>query len=165
MPTTTFTHTRTKTAVYLAEVVMGSIADILNELRIDVTALFRDWAQDESAIKAWIDEGSLEMAILECHQPNGTVAPIVEFPIAYQAGGTGDARFTAARAALARYRAKLDRVPPGTRFAIICSFNGPRSDQPGWGPTTRASTSGMRSLQFGTLASAPGASVSMRYLR
>ncbi len=165
MPTSTVTYTRTKTAVFITDVVMGAIADILSELRIDVTALYRDWKQDEAAIAAWIDEGTLRQVILECHQPNGSVSPIIEFPLVYQASGAGDAKFTADRAALARYRAKLDRVPTGTRFALICSFLKAHSDQPGWAATTRASTEGMSSLRFGTLASAPNASLSMRYLR
>jgi len=165
MPTSTITYTRTKTAVYLTEVVMGTIADILADLRMDVTALYRDWKQDEAAIQAWIHETSLKQVTLECHQPNGRVSPIIEFPLVYNVSGVGDARFTADRAALARYRAKLDRVPPGTTFALLCSFDKPHSEQPGWGPATRASISGMSSLTFGTLASAPNASVSMRYLR
>lgn len=163
--TSVSTHTRTKTATYLAEVVMGTIADVLSELKIDVTALFRDWKQDEAAILAWIDEGSLAQVILECRHPNGSVSPILEFPLAYRSSGEGDAAFTADRASLARYRAKLQRVPPGTTFSILCSFNGAHSDQPGWGPAARTSTEGRASFAFGTLASAPHASLSMRYVQ
>jgi hypothetical protein len=163
--TSTVTVTQTQTAVYLTDVVMGAIADILADLRIDVTALYRDWAQDEAAITAWIMEGALREVILECHQPNGAVRPILEFPVTYNATGTGDAAFTAHRAALARYRAKLERVPPGTVFALICTFSKDHSAQPGWGPTARASTAGLQSLGFGTLGSAPHASVGLRYLR
>jgi hypothetical protein len=162
--TSTSTFTRTHTAVYLTEVVMGTIADILADLRIDLTRFYRDWKQDEAAIAAWIAEGSLKEVVLECHQPNGTVSPVIEFPVSYRADGLGDAKFTAARAALARYRAKLDRVPAGTVFALVCTFNGPHSSQAGWGPANRASTDHLRSLRFGTLASAPHASVDMRYL-
>lgn len=92
--TSTTTYTRTNTAVYLTDVVMGAIADILGQLRIDLTTLYRDWKQDEAAIKAWIEEGSLKEVVLQCHQPNGTVAPIIEFPVSYQASGVGDASFT-----------------------------------------------------------------------
>jgi hypothetical protein len=162
--TSTTTHTRTETAVYLTDVVMGTIADILSDLRVDLTSLYRDWKQDEAAIAAWVKEGSLDRVVLEFHQPNGTVSPVVEFPFVYRTSGVGDAGFTADRAAFARYRAKLDRVPAGTTFCLICSFNGPHSDQPGWGPATRASTDGLRSLRFGTLGGAPHASVGMRYL-
>lgn len=144
---------------------MGTIADILADLRIDLTRLYRDWTQDESAIATWIEEGSLQEVVLECHQPNGTVTPVLEFPVAYLNSGVGDAAFTSDRAALARYRAKLDRVPAGTTFTLLCSFSGPHSDQPGWGPGTRASVAGLRSSRFGTLGSAPHASVGMRYLR
>jgi hypothetical protein len=143
---------------------MGTIADILADLGIDLTRLYRDWKQDESAIAAWIEEESLEQVVLECHQPGGTVSPIIEFPVAYQASGVGNATFTADRAALARYRTKLDRVPAGTGFSLICTFRKARTPQPGWGPASRASTGGLDSLRFGTLGGAPHASVGMRYL-
>lgn len=162
--TSTNTFTRTNTAVYLTDVVMGAIADILGELRIDLTTLYRDWKQDEAAIKAWIEEGSLKEVILQCQQPDGTAAPIVEFPVNYQTSGVAEASFTADRASLARYRAKLSSVPPGTTYSIVCTFRSARTPMPGWGPTTRASTSGLQSARFGTLGSAPHASVDMRYL-
>ena len=162
--TSVSTYTRTKTAVYLTDVVMGTIADILADLKIDVTVLYRDWKQDEAAIAAWIEEESLQQVVLECHQPNGTVAPIIEFPVAYKSSGEGDSTFTADRAALARYRAKLERVSVGTTYGLICTFRKARTPQPGWGPGNRASTDGLKSLKFGTLASAPHAALSMRYL-
>ena len=165
MSTFTTTTTRTHTATWLADVILGTVADILADLGLDLTRLYRDWEQDESAIKAWLLEQSLAMVVLECNQPSGTVAPIVEFPVRYQAGGEGDAQFTAHRASLARFRAKLERVPGGTRYGLICTFNGPHSDQPGWGPAKRASTDGIRSMSLGTIATAPDATASMRYLR
>lgn len=158
--TTTIVHT----ATWLAEIVLGTIADILADLGIDLTSLYRDWDQDEAAIRNWIQERSLAMVTLECHQPGGKVAPVVEFPVRYAPGGVGDAEFTAQRAALARFRAKVDRVPLGTTYSLFCSFNGPHSSQPGWGPGTRASTAGLRPLSMGTIATAPHASASMRYL-
>jgi hypothetical protein len=163
--TWTSTTTRTKTAVYLTEVVMGTIADILADLGIDLTRLYKDWNQDEAAIAAWVAEQSLEQVVLECHQPDGIVSPVIEFPIVYRPGGEGDRAFTTSRAAFARYRAKLDRVPPGTWFQLFCTFRTAHSPQLGWGPGTRASTAGLRSMSFGTIASAPEAAASMRYLR
>jgi hypothetical protein len=162
--TSTSTYTRTNTAVYLTDVVMGAIADILGQLRIDLTSLYRDWSQDEAAIKTWIEEESLKEVVLQCHQPSGTIAPIIEFPVSYQASGIGNASFTADRASLARYRAKLSTVPAGTTYSIICTFRGPHTTMPGWTPTTRASTNGLQSMRFGTLGSTPHASVDMRYL-
>jgi hypothetical protein len=163
--TTTTTTTIVHTATWLAEVVLGTIADILADLGIDLTRFYRDWEQDESAIRKWLEERSLAIVVLECHQPGGTVAPVVEFPVRYRAGGEGDAEFTAHRAALARFRAKLDRVPLGTTYTLFCNFNGPHSDQPGWGPGTRASTAGLRPLSVRSIATAPHAAADMRYLR
>jgi hypothetical protein len=144
---------------------MGSIADILGDLGIDLTRLYRDWTQDEKAISAWIDEGSLEMVVLECQRPDGRVNPIFEFPVSYDVAGRGDVQFVESRAALARYRTKLARVPTGTTFRLFCAFNGQRTPQDGWGPGNRASTDGLTSMSFGTLAEGPHAKASLRYLR
>ena len=156
--------TKVHTAVHLTEVILGTISDILAELRIVTSGFARDWENNESAIKAWIMEGSLDQVVLECHHPSGAVAPVIEFPVAYAASGVGDAEFTASRARFARFRAKLDRVPAGTVYRLFCTFNGPRTSQPGWSPGTRASTDGLRGITFGTLGRAPDGSVSMRYL-
>jgi Bacterial HORMA domain 2 len=161
--TATTTYTRTHTATHLADVIMGSIADILGTLGIDPTRLFADWDTDQGAIAAWITEGSLACVAIECHQPGGTVDPILEFPVSYTGTGEGDRKFTADRAALARYLAKLNRVPGGTTYRLFCSYNGDHSIQPGWSPATRASTAGMRSYSFGTLAAAPQATARLRY--
>jgi len=144
---------------------MGSIADILGALGIDLTRLYRDWTQDEQAISAWIDEGSLKTVVLECHRPDGDVKPIFEFPVSYEASGHADIQFVESRAALARYRTKLASVPASTTFHLICAYNGPCSDQPGWGPGRRASTEGLTPMNFGTLAQGPHASAGLRYLR
>lgn len=163
--TSVSTYTKTQTATYLTEVVMGTIASILADLRIDITVLYKDWKQDETAIAAWIEEGSLQQVVLECSQPNGVISPIFEFPVTYTLSGKGDATFTADRAALARYLAKLERVPAGTTFRLICTFRKEHSAQVGWGSTNRASTDGLKSLTYGTLSSAPHAVLAMRYLR
>jgi Bacterial HORMA domain 2 len=158
------TFTRTHTATYLTEVILGTISDILAHLGITTSQFTRDWDTNETAINAWIAEGSLEQVILECHQPSGTVDPAIEFPVTYTAAGTADAQFTASRARLARFLAKLNTVPAGTTYQLFCTFTGPHTPQPGWGPGTRASTDGLRSTTFGTLGRAPYGSAGMRYL-
>lgn len=162
--THTYSYTRTHTATHLTDVILGAIADILGDLRVNVERLERDWVQNENAIKAWIEEGVLDTVVLECHQPSGTVAPVMEFPVSYSTSGAGDPEFTASRARLARFRAKLDRVPAGTSYRLFCTFIGPYSTQIGWGPGHRASTDGLRGITFGTVGSAPHASAGMRYL-
>jgi hypothetical protein len=166
VPTATATtaHTRTHTATYLADLVLGTIGDLLADLGIDATRLYRDWNQDEAAIKKWIEEESLAMVVLECVQPSGKVSPVVEFPVSYTAIGLGDAAFTAQRAKLARYRAKLESVPSGSTFRLFCTYRKDHSSMPGWYPGSRASTEGLRARNFGVLGSAPHASASMRVL-
>jgi hypothetical protein len=156
-------YTRTHTATHLADVILGSIADILGTLGIDATRVFADWDRDQRAISAWIEEGSLASVALECHQPGGTVAPVFEFPVSYVGTGEGDRKFTADRASLARYLSKLQTVQTGTVYRLFCSYNGSHSDQAGWGPGTRASLAGTRSYSFGTLAAGPQASAGLRY--
>ena len=163
--TSVSTFTLTHTATHLVDVILGSIVDILATLGIDPTQLFADWSTDQSAISAWITESSLKCVVLECHQPNGAVNPIFEFPVTYTSSGTGNRKFTADRAALARYLAKLQHVPQGTTYRLFCSFNGQHSKQPGWSPGNRASLEGMRSSSFGTLAAGPHAGAGIRYYR
>jgi hypothetical protein len=160
----TVTFTKVQTATYLTDVILGTIGDILADLGISTTRFATDWEMNEKAINTWIAEGSLEQVILECHQPSGTVSPVIEFPVTYTAGGTGNAEFTASRARLARFRAKLNRVPAGTAYRLFCTFTGPHTPQTGWGPGSRASTDGLSSTTFGTLGRAPHGSASMRYL-
>ena len=163
--TSTTTVTRTHTATHLAKVILTSVAGILAELSIDRTQLFGHWPCAHHAISNWIEEGSLECVVLECHQPGGAVSPILEFPVSYGSSGVGDRKFTFDRASLARYLAKLHSVPDGTSFRLLCTFNGHRSQQPGWGPAIRTSVSVMRAHSFGRLATAPHASANLRYLR
>ena len=108
--------------------------------------------------------GIVGQVILECRQPSGTVDPGDRVPCHLPATGTADTEFTASRARLARFLAKLDRVPAGTTCELLCAFNGPHSAQPGWGTGARASTDGLQGITFGTLGRAPHASASMRYL-
>lgn len=160
------TYTRTHTATWLADLILGTVADICAALGIDTSSLYSDWVQDFAAIKAWIEEGSLALVVLECHQPGGTVSPVVEFPVVYSSDVIGDAHFTAHSASIGRFYAKLQGVPAGTTYKLFCSFAGrPHTPQPGWGAGNRASTDGLRSTSLGTIGNAPHASASMRILR
>jgi hypothetical protein len=159
------TYTRTHTATWLADLILSSIADILATLGIDTTRLYQKWGQDLSAITAWIEEGSLAMVLVECHRPDGTVSPVVEFPVVYSSEAIGNVQFTAHNASIARFRAKLESVPRGTTYRLFCTFNWTPSDQPGWSNGTRASTAGLRSSSLGTIGSGPHASAGMRYLK
>jgi hypothetical protein len=141
---------------------MGTIADVLALLGISPDGASR-WDQDQSAIAAWIEERSLEMVVLECRRPDGTVRPVFEFNVTYKS--TGEGEFENSRAAMARAHAKIGSVPSGTTYRLFCTHRTVHSPQPGWSPGTRASTDGLRSTSFGTLAEAPHASASTRYLR
>lgn len=160
--TYTYTTARVHTATHLSDVIMGALSGLILELGLDHKQLQRTWAVDQQAIKAWILEGSLNMVALECNQPSGRVAPVIEFPVSYDSAGNGDIEFTASRARLARFMNKLASVPAGTTFRLFCSFNGYHSPQPGWSTASRASTTGLSSTTFGTLATAPGATAGMR---
>ncbi len=160
--TSTSTYTYTHTATYLSDVIMGTIGDILALLGIRPDGAMR-WDQDEQAIAAWIAERSLDTVVLECQRPDGAVRPIFEFPVTYKTTGQGE--FENSRAAMARAHAKITSVPWGTTYRLFCTFRTSRTPQPGWSSGTRASTDGLRSTSFGTLADAPHASASARYLR
>ncbi len=158
-----YATTRTHTAVHLADVIMSSVGDILATLGINASSFYRDWSQDVTAISSWIAEGTLKSVALECHCPDGTVRPIFEFDVSYTSGGFGDRKFTSDNASLLRYMAKIKSVPAGTRYRLFCTFNSSwHSDQTGWSPGSRASTSGLRSRTVGTLAGGPDATATTR---
>lgn len=159
--TQTRVYTQTHTATHLADVILGSLGDLLAHLGIGTARFQRQFDQNEKAIAAWIEEGSLEEVILECHRPNGSVNPVFEFPLTY---AFGEARFVDSRAAFARYLNKIASVPSGTTYRLFCTFNGPHSDQDGWSSGTRASTEGLRSTSMGGLGEGPHARVSGRHL-
>jgi hypothetical protein len=160
--TSTTTYTYTHTATYLSDVIMGTIGDVVALLGIKPHDAAR-WDLDQLAIAAWIEERSLDMVVLECHRPGGAARPIFEFPVSYDVSGAG--QFEDSRASWARYQAKISSVPAGTSYKLVCTFRTSRTPQPGWGPGVRSSTSGLQSASFGSLAEAPHARASMRYLR
>ena len=141
---------------------MGAIGDILALLGITPDGSTR-WDQNERAIAAWIEEQSLDTVVLECHRPDGATRPIFEFPVTYDVSGVG--QFENSRASMGRYLAKISSVPSGTTYTLVCTFRTARTSQDGWGPGARASTSGLQSTSFGSLAEAPHARSSMRHLR
>ena len=159
--TSTAVHTRTQTATHLADIILGSLGDLLARLGIDPSGFQRQFDENEKAIAAWIEEGSLKEVALECHRPNGLVKPVFEFPVSYTTTGAG---FVDSRAAFARYLPKITTLPSGTTYELFCSYNGWHSDQGGWGPGTRASTAGLRSTSMGGLGEGPHARVSGRHL-
>lgn len=160
--TSTSTHTRTQTATHLSDVVMATMRDVLAHLGIDATRLLRNWDRDQKAIAAWIYEGSLKHVVLECHQPSGAVAPVLEFPVSYTSANVGDQAFVTSQARIVSYLAKIANVPAGSTYKLFCEFNGPRTPQDGWSPGTRASMNDLRGRTIGTVASAPHASTSAR---
>jgi hypothetical protein len=160
--TSTYTVTRSHTATHLSNAICGAIVEILSTLGMSASSLANRWgAVYEPAIRAWIIEGTLAAIVVQCHQPGGAVAPILEFPIEYSNDGSGS--LSHRHIALARLWAKLSPVPTGTTFKVICTYQGLPSDQHGWESTTRASTAGLVPNSLGTLAGGPHATASVRY--
>lgn len=159
--TATRTITRAHTATHLSNAIAGALAEILEHLGISARPLMTAWpATYDPAIRQWIEEGSLSQMVLECHRPNGKVEPIFEFPVEYSDDGA--AALSHRHVAQARLWVKLNRVPAGTTYKVICQHYGTPTSMPGWSDGYRASTVGLRGVTFGTLAAGPYASASIR---
>ena len=159
--TQTYTITRTHTATHLSNTIHGALAEILTHLGISARSLMDQWhATYDPAIRTWVEEKSLSQVILECHRLDGTVEPILEFPIEYHADGS--AGFSHRHEALARQWRKLNSVPIGTTWTIICQFRLIPTNMDGWSDARRSSTDELRSFTLGTLAAGPDASTSIR---
>ena len=142
---------------------MGAIADMLALLGIAAQrhrplgpGRARDRRLDRGAVR-W------STVVLECHRPDGTVRPIFEFPVTYEIAGEGAIRELAGGDG-ARPREDQPGALGHHLQARLRLPHGP-SRHNGWSPATRASTDGLRSTSFGSLAEAPHARASLRYLR
>ena len=113
----------------LADVILGSIADILGTLGIDPTRLFADWSTDQAAISNWIGEGSLKCVALECHRPerNGESDLRVPGDVHGQWAGGSEIHSRSGRA-VAKYSSEVAAgYPMEPAYRLFCSFNGPHS--------------------------------------
>ena len=161
--TSTFAYTinRTHTATHLSSAIAGALAEVLTHLGISARTLMETWDTSyDPAIRTWIEEGSLQQVVLECHRPGGSIEPIFEFPIEYE--DDGSVHFSHRHTALARLWAKLNRAPAGTTWKIICQYRSTPTKMDGWSDTYRSSTAELRSFTLGTLATGPHAAVSLR---
>jgi hypothetical protein len=160
--TSVYTFTFTQTATYLADTILGSVADIVAALGLKPVRTTERSKLDHAAVQKWIEEKSLRTLSLEFSNSSGDAVEIFEFGVTYGTSGTAD--FYSDQASLARYRVKLKTLPSGSTWRMVCYHHGSHTEMPGWSPTTGASTAGMRSTTFGTIGSAPGASSTMRHL-
>lgn len=159
----TSTNTRTQTAVFLTDTIMGSFSSFVAALGLSSAYLDGHWQTIEDGLAMWIEEGSLKQVTLE-FGPQDRPHAVFEIPVKYEWNGSGDVGFVANKARLARYLAKLESVPAGTSYRVVASHNGTYTSLPGWTSTTAADTSGMSSFGLGGLGRAPDGSVSGRYL-
>lgn len=159
--TATRTITRAHTATHLSNAMEGALVEILEHLGVSARSLMAAWAGTyDPAIRQWIEEGSLSQLVLECHRPDGEVEPIFEFPVEYSDDGA--AALSHRHVAQARLWVKLNRVPSGTAYKVVCQHQRTPTSMPGWTDGYRASTVGLRSITFGTLAAGPYATASIR---
>lgn len=156
--------TRTHTANYLSGEILGAFSDILAHLGLSGSAFGEQWPSTEAALVVWIQEGSLERVRLECVAAMGLKA-FFEVAVTYDASGTGEAQFVSQQLALARCRAKFDSMPRTSTYRLLVWTKSWRTAIAGWTETTEGSTAGLIARSFGTLASAPHASASLRYFR
>ncbi len=156
--------TRTHTANYLSGEILGAFSDILAHLGLSGSAFGEQWPSTEAALVVWIQEGSLEKVRLECMAPSGAKA-FFEVAVMYDESGIGESQFVSQQLALARCRAKFDSMPRTSTYRLLVWTKSWRTAIAGWTATTEGSTAGLIARSFGTLASAPHASASLRYFR
>ena len=164
MAVATRVSTRTHTANYLSGEILGAFSDILAHLGLSGQAFGEQWPSTEQALLVWIEEGSLESVRLECVASTGAKA-FFEVTVKYDSSGTGEWQFVSQQLALARCRVKFESMPRTSTYRLLVWTKPWRTHISGWTETTAGSTDGMVARNFGTLASAPHASTSLRYYR
>jgi len=157
--TTTRTYTTTHTATFLTDVARDGITRLLEHLGVGAGRIVTDWRSlYEPAIRAWIEERSLKAIVVECTTPAGRTTHY-EFRVDYTDGG---GTFRNRMATMVDYFAKVGKLPAGTRWRVVCRYNGWHSDQPGWSPTSLNDLSGL-AMSLGTVGRAPHANLDFTY--
>lgn len=150
--TRTTIYTSTHTATYLCDAIRANIVQLLQHLGLDGLRLSNDWDSSyASAIRAWIEEGSLKTVVLECTTPSG-ITKRFDFDVEYLDGTT--VRFRNRTQTMAGYLVKIASIPSSSTWRIVCRYHGPHSSQPGWSSTSLAAAT-TPSMSFGTVAQAP----------
>lgn len=156
--TSTHTYTRTHTATFLTDVVLSTLTQVMSHLGLNSSRLRNEWAIEYApAIRAWLAEGSLRTVVLECTTPAGRKERF-DLPVEY-IDGTGSFRDRAGR--VLRYLDKVNRLPSGSTWRIVCQYNGGHTPQPGWGSTSLDAPTGL-AMSLGTVGRAPHATVGLR---
>lgn len=163
--TTTNTRTYTHTATQLASAITSALAETLLAIGVSTARVGRV-AGYETAIRNWIEEGSLGRIRITLTSPGGVEKPAYSFEISYTAWDPNQ-EFRDQLARIRRQVAKEPRVRTGTEFAVIASSRpGPRlSPQPGWSPIGRTLPLFSDGYRHGTAASGPGASAVLNSYR
>jgi hypothetical protein len=156
--TTTRTFTRTHTATFLTDIVRDGLTRLLEHLGVGATSLINAWcAEYQDAIHGWMEEQSLRAVVLECTTPQGAKKRF-DFTVDYTDGTGG---FRNRMSTMVDYYAKVDRLPAGTTWRIVCQYSGPHSPQRGWSSTTLDAASGL-TMTLGTVGRAPHANLGFR---
>lgn len=153
----TLAITRTQTATYVAQKIVGAMQLILTELGLGSASFRYDWRGPERAMAFWMDERTLISADVEVYDVStDRMVTLFAFPISYYDSTATDATFRS-DLEMARNAARkaLPYVGAGIAFRFLIYARPNHTPLPGWTTTTARSTDGMTKYAVGEGARGP----------
>jgi hypothetical protein len=166
MPTSTFTFTRTHTAIFVADHMRNLLSRIIQRAGLDPVALADDWQVLGNAVRIWLEDGDLEMVTIEFFLPGSDRAERRwDFEVSYAGSGADDEMWVDTDH-LRRTIEKAGIPPAGCIYRVILKTRpGRRREAPGMTNSSYKSTEGLVGRSTGTAIATQDIMTGLRYWR
>jgi hypothetical protein len=163
MATTTFTFTRTHSAIFVADNVRNQLKNLILAAGLDPTKLADDWDVVGRAVRTWLESGHLTGVTIEFYQPGSSSADRRwDFDISYGGSGVDDDMWVD-REHLRRTIEKVGRPSAGCTYRVVLSASVGRPHVAGMEDTSFKSTSGLIARSTGTAIATHDIMAGLRY--
>lgn len=163
MATSTFTFTRTHSAIFVADNIRNQLKSLIQAAGLDPTRLVDDWDVLGRAVRTWLESGHLEGVTIEFYRPGSNVAERRwDFDISYGGSGVDDDMWVD-REHLRRTIEKVGRPPSGCVYRILLGAKPGRQHVDGMVDAYYKSTSGLIARSTGTAIATHDIMAGLRY--
>lgn len=165
MSVSTFTYTRTHTAVYVADNMRNQLKRIVQAAGLSPQDLVDDWEVVGLAVRTWLQSGDLRKVILEFFKPGSEkLEARWDFDVSYDGSGVDDDMWVD-REHLQRTIAKAGYPPAGCKYRVVLRHAIGAPDVTGMSGATLRATDGFTSRAAGTSIATHDIMAGLRYWR
>jgi hypothetical protein len=158
-------NTYTHSVTYVADNILKSLKDIIRMSGLDPANFADSWASNQRAVRAWLESGHLEKAILEIWDPrNDELVHRWDIDITY-GWSADDGSFWTDTEALRYAIRKVGLAPAQARYRLLLRTKPGEPKVSGWDPVAARSTHGMVRQSLGSTIEHRGLGASTSYWR